>query len=105
MNQKSVIGGILLVVLLTITTTNVQASTNDFFGELGRDIGNSLAELGDDIDDASSNYNQGVRDGKHAGVNGQSSQCPSNDTVYCVGWNTGYNKGSGALETVNENRD
>lgn len=68
-------------------------------------MGQDLSNLGNDIDTASTNYNQGVDDGERAGVNGQRSECPSNDTVYCVGWNTGYSKGSRAAEIVNENEE
>lgn len=88
----------------TATTNDVQASQG-FFGKLADSISRDLENLGDDIDSASENYQQGVEDGKNAGVNGRDGECPSSDTVYCVGWNTGYGTGSRAVETVNENTE
>jgi hypothetical protein len=93
--QKSMIVGTLFVALflMTMQLGPVQAS-DGFFGDLG-----------DAIDRTGANYNQGEADGKHAGVNGYSNDCPSNDASYCVGWNIGYNHGFKSAQTVNANRD
>jgi len=100
--KTGIIAAILLVaaILTTTTTTNIQASNNCDEKPL-------FAELLCGGTDALQGYNQGVSDGNKAGLNGDSSDCPQSDSAsgYCIGWNTGYNKGSDDKKNYEENKD
>jgi len=96
---------ILAIATTTTGATNVQASSS--FKDLARSIGQSLEDVGSDIDNAKAGYDQGYNDGKRAGLDGNSSDCPqSNDlSGYCLGWGSGYSRGSQSREDVNGNEN
>lgn len=98
MNEELLIAGILIASFLAtgqhfaIQEREVQAQTERGFFE----------NLGKDIDDAGRQYQQGSQDGRQAGVNGDSKDCPKDDTAYCVGFSGGYATGKNSKEVVDE---
>ena len=60
-------------------------------------------KIGCGVDNAGQSIKDGERDGKRAGVNGESSACPVvGDAAYCTGWDLGYGDGRDARNDLNE---
>jgi hypothetical protein len=105
LGSKSVILFVLVVSIIPVIFTTqqsqqAQASNNCAEKSLPAEIICGAA-------DAVTGYNNGYNDGKRAGLNGDSNQCPESDSTsgYCIGWGAGYDRGERSREDVEGNQN